>query len=159
GTCYVVDELEVKVDCPACAGGTTTCGPGSSTFLMSSLNARFSMGRTTSGKQVGDITLSGNDPSPLKGPPLDPVFAVSKPEVETILTADKKLRQVRAPETLADVVGIDQFKYELRFYNSSQVGAKNAQGLYQLTGLPSIKYVIENPDASTEEYNRLRITK
>jgi RHS repeat-associated protein len=59
---------------------------------------------------------------------------------------------------LADIVTSNAFAYEIRFYLPSQVGAIS-NGVHQLSGSAFVTWKIESPDASTNTYNRLRITE
>ncbi len=58
--------------------------------------------------------------------------------IEIILNpGDGSIRQFRAPEGLADVVtDVSGALFEIRFFASSQIGVKGADGLYQPSGLP-----------------------
>src|SRR5206468_1123840 len=52
-----------------------------------------------------------------------------------------------------------QFQYDINFYLLSQVGAK-VGATYQTNGTPPfVTWRVENPDASTNTFNRVRITE
>lgn len=59
------------------------------------------------------------------------------------------LRQIKAPQTFADIVTINSSEYEIRYYAPANVGAKDGGGLYQLTGQPYVTWKITNPTPST----------
>ena len=72
------------------------------------------------------------------------------------------LRQVLSPQAAVDVQVVDDFKYEMRFYEKGKVTETAGNGLLfePVTGAqPWVVWRVENPDASTNTYNRLRITK
>jgi hypothetical protein len=111
----------------------------------------FSNGRrfrmlASSGEYYADVMKSGR------------IFKMSDSGVDVIRNADLTLRQINAPQTLADIVTVNDFKYEIRYYLPGQVGEKDAEGIYQITGDPFVRYVIENPEASTENYDKLKCT-
>ena len=79
------------------------------------------------------------------------------PDIE-VISIGSQLRQVNAPQALADIVTDNAFAYEIRFYFPSQVGALSG-GVHQVSGSPFVTWTIQNPDASTNTYNRLQITQ
>jgi hypothetical protein len=66
-----------------------------------------------------------------------------------------RLRQVKVPDVMLDIVVISQWEYELRFYRPEQVGAKRGK-LYELVGEPFVVYRFRNPNPPSE--NRLEAT-
>jgi hypothetical protein len=79
-----------------------------------------------------------------------------------VIQVSNQIRQVNAPEGLADIITDSPFAYEIRFYLPSQVSSvTNGYGLYYLLGSPSpfVTWTIQNPDASTNVFNRLSITE
>jgi YD repeat-containing protein len=76
---------------------------------------------------------------------------------EVDLTQSGSHRQVKVPESLADIVVISATEYEIRFYKATDVGSKDGNGLYTLTGSPFVTYNIKNPDPATT--TRFRISK
>jgi hypothetical protein len=50
-----------------------------------------------------------------------------------LINVGGQLRQVYAPQALAEVVTINDFSYEIRYYLPSQVGAQ-VGGVYQVSG-------------------------
>lgn len=68
------------------------------------------------------------------------------------------LRQIKATESLADVITVSPSEYDVRFYTAAQVGAKDVNsGLYQLTGQPFVTWKVKNPNPLTVD--RLQISK
>lgn len=89
-------------------------------------------------------------------PPIVKGVGGLRPEVEVARNADLSLRQVNMPPGLTDIVVINEWEFEIRFYRPAQVGAK-INGLYTVSGAPFAYYVIRNPDPPT--VNRLQIIK
>ncbi len=69
-------------------------------------------------------------------------------DVEVIRdTGTQALRQIKAPELLAEIITLSTTSYELRFYPSAQVGAKTA-GIYSVSGSPTHIWRISSPTNS-----------
>ncbi len=66
------------------------------------------------------------------------------------------LRQIKAPETLADIVVISANEYDIKFYSPANVGAKTG-GLYPVTGLPYLTWKFKNPNPPST--NQLQVSK
>ncbi len=77
-------------------------------------------------------------------------------EVDVVRNPDTSLRQVKVPQTLADVVMINASEYEIRFYRPTDVGSK-ANGIYNVSGQPFTVWRGKNPDGSL--MGRLQISK
>ena len=69
------------------------------------------------------------------------------------------VRQVRNPQTLADIVAINDTSYEIRLYTAANAGTKNGSGFYVPTGNPFKTITVENPDASGATSSQLRVTE
>ncbi len=77
-------------------------------------------------------------------------------EVEVIKNGDGSLRQVKAPQALADVVVINSSEYDVRYYRPADVGAL-AGGVYTVTGQPFVTWKIKNPEPAN--FTKLQILK
>jgi RHS repeat-associated protein len=66
------------------------------------------------------------------------------------------LRQVKVPQTLADIFVISTTEYEIRYYQPSDVGLKQ-NGVYTVTGQPYVKWNIKNPNPGS--FSKLEISK
>ena len=77
-------------------------------------------------------------------------------EVDVVRSGNGSLRQVKAPQTLADIVVISATEYDIRFYSPADVGAK-VSGLYVVTGQPFVTWKVKNPDPSST--SKLQILK
>ncbi|MCL4181778.1 MAG: hypothetical protein KJ072_29090, partial [Verrucomicrobia bacterium] len=118
---------------------------------------QISMGQTQLGRSAGFLVLARSTPHPSLATPDALQFTSTRPEIE-VIQVDGRIRQIRALQALADIVVVTPYKYEIRFYLLSQVGAKQG-GLYQVSGSPFVTWRIENPDASPTTYHRLQITE
>ncbi|MGH7972226.1 MAG: hypothetical protein ACREIC_26230, partial [Limisphaerales bacterium] len=89
------------------------------------------------------------------------VYTASNNDV-VIISTNGPIRQVKAPETFVDVVPLDAYTYEARFYLPSDFSSStNSAGLYYPVGSPTpfVTWNIANPDQSPSVYNRLNITE
>jgi RHS repeat-associated protein len=133
----------------ASAGGAGTSGEGDVSNGSSSggLSGGFSLGGSVNGT-AGEISFSSGTISPELFTPDALNYVSVTPDVEVIRDpGTNALRQIKAPETLADIVTISATSYEIRFYPISQVGPK-VSGLYQTTGNPSKIWRISSPQNS-----------
>ncbi len=111
----------------------------------------------TNGVPADSLKISSEFPDLTLATPAALSLTTNDPAVEVIETSGQ-IRQVKAPQALADIVTNTAFNYEIRYYLPFQVGSK-VDGIYQMTGSPYVTWTIENPDASTNIYSRLRITE
>ena len=77
-------------------------------------------------------------------------------EVDVVRNGDQSLRQLKAPQALANIIVISPTEYEVQYYRAADVGSK-VNGLYTLSGQPFVKWKVKNPDPSTT--TRLQISK
>jgi len=139
------------VGCDSCGGGL---GQDNS---WEGYAAEFSMGRTVMGASAGRLMTSAAVPSTGLFSPAALSYAAASPDVE-VISVPGQIRQVNAPQALADIVTLDAFAYEVRFYLPGQVGAL-VNGVHEVSGSPFVSWKIQNPDASTNTYNRVRVTE
>jgi YD repeat-containing protein len=118
------------------------------------------MGQALYGATAGQLFLRQTYSSPrLATPALLEYSATLQTNVDVeVIRTNGVLRQVKAPQTFADIVPVTDYKFEIRYYPLSQVGSK-VNNLYQLSGSPFVTWTIENPDASPTLYDHLRITE
>ena len=142
-------------------GGCSTCGGGRTSAAnspgMGGFSAMFSMGRATVDESAGELRIESSLPSLLLATPANLAYGTNHTGT-AVVWASNQLRQVNAPQALADIVVLNAFSYEIRFYLPSQVVGQ-ADGVYQVSGDSFVTWRIENPDASTNTYNRLRLTE
>ncbi|HJP93502.1 MAG TPA: RHS repeat-associated core domain-containing protein [Pyrinomonadaceae bacterium] len=134
-------------------------GPGESTGpKKGSVLWQVGMGTLSNGITAHSINLREESLSAVVYTPAALIY--SPPgrtnEVDVVRNGDQSLRQVKAPQTFADIVVISATEYEVRYYRPADVGAKVA-GLYPVTGQPFVTWRIKNPDPSST--TRLQISK
>ncbi|MCH6259113.1 RHS repeat-associated core domain-containing protein [Puniceicoccaceae bacterium K14] len=112
------------------------------------------MGSLVNGYSAGAIQLNYNSIDDLDYEPSDLLFSAPSPEVDYYAPSGV-LRQIAAPEALADIVDTGTDKYEIRFYDWAQVTTK-PNNLYQLVTNPSAFVVYE---ISKSASNQVRIKK
>ncbi len=144
-------------------GGCSSCGGrnsvGQDSHNSSAASAEFSLGQATAQFSAGSLALSAGSPDLSLATPAALRFTgPNLPGVTVVTNSDGSLRQVNAPQALADIVINNAFSYDINYYLPSQVTGQ-ASGIYQVSGNPFVTWTIENPDASTTSYNRLRITE
>lgn len=144
--------------CSSCTGQGGSLAGGTS---FGGISAEFSLGQTTNGYPAGILALWASEPSLALATPAALLFTGTSPDVQ-VVQALGQLRQVRAPQALADIITDNSFTYEIRFYLASQYSSlTNSSGLYYPIGSPTpfVTWTIQNPDASTNTYNRVEITE
>lgn len=148
---YTISQVELVRLC-------SDTQPGSPGFAQDSVHFWMELGRVPGNASAGQLRLDAESfTSAIYMPAmLTPPSAVAG-SVE-VVTNTAGLRQVKAPQTLADVVVIGAAAYEVRFYAPQQIGAQDiATKIYAVSGTPFVVYKLENPDANVTE--RLRITE
>ncbi len=142
------------------ASGCATCGSARSALQHSpygALAASFALGNALGYGSAGNLEILARVPDVNLATPKSIIYPDGIPSIEAIRLSGV-LRQVNAPQALVDIVTLDSFSYELRYYLPSQVGSLSG-GVYSVTGSPFVTWTIQNPDASTNTYNRLQITE
>lgn len=147
--------LKPRTPEPSGSGGDGDVSGGSAS---GGLSGDFSLGGSADGS-AGTLSFSsGTISSDLFTPAVLNYVSVS-PAVDVVRDSGTNvLRQIKAPEVLADIVTLTATSYEIRFYPSAQVGAKAAgtyptvgsplAGLYAVTGSPSRIWRISSPTNS-----------
>ena len=130
-----------------CASGTDSIGQA--TPSNGNVIWEVGMGKLGDGRSAERISFREKILSPSIYTPA--VLVYSPPaktvEVDVVKNGDGSLRQVKAPQGLADVVVINSSEYDIRYYQPADVGAK-VGGVYTLTGQPYVTWKIKNPDAA-----------
>ncbi len=152
-------EAKIYIGCPTCTSGTCR-DPGTGFFNVNSITARFSLGRTRDNMSAGDLFLAAKDMSPELATPAGLDFSTMADDTEVVYGDNNTLRQISARQTFLDIVTLNDYGYELRFYEPGARGSKSG-GVYSVDNSTETKVAwrIENPDASPDVYNRLRITE
>jgi RHS repeat-associated protein len=141
--------------------GCSTCGNNSTGGLDNNrwggFLAEFSMGQSMQGYAAGNLRIFSVLPSTTLATPAALSYAGSDSYVE-VVNVSGQIRQVKAPQVLADIVTLDAYSYEIRYYLASQVGSK-VSGVYQVSGSAFVTWKVQNPDSSPTIYNRMRLTE
>ncbi|NNG00201.1 MAG: RHS repeat protein [Desulfobacteraceae bacterium] len=120
-----------------------------------SLHMKLGLGKTKDGFSAGGIYLKSKLPTP----------QLSDPSALKIYSSDAELiyknaiiRQVTAPQVFVDILPTSSFSYTIKYYHPQAKGAL-VDGIYETIAdaQPFESWSIENPDASPDIYNRLRI--
>ena len=148
--------------CEACASGNCSNGGGTSAGLHS-LDYTIDLGRNRLDdfSVANRLTLTAITATPqLTDPASLEVNYANENGNETIFSQGSVPRQVVGPQTMADIVVLSPFKYQISLYPATAKGGKDSgTGLYVPTVSPSKVITIENPDQSAMVYNRLHITE
>ena len=70
----------------------------------------------------------------------------------------QSIKQVKGPETLMDIVVLNEWEYEIRFYRPDQVGPKR-NGFYSVMGEPFSVTVVRNPNPPKTDTIEITTTK
>ena len=148
------DTVYIDVqDCSTCADGSGLC----SDMDVKSLYLKLGLGKTDDGFSAGKIILESDLPDPrLSNPTLLNAYASDGELIE----ADNILRQIVAPQVFVDIHQTGTYSYAIDYYYPLYRGDL-VDGVYEILegAQPFASWAIENPDASSETYNRLRITE
>ena len=98
------------------------------------------------GSPAGTIRLSEYNPIGITISPSALVYSAPSPEVVKVLSGGT-IRQLFAPNALADIVTINSTSFEIRFYDWTDVGSFNGS-IYTLSGNPDpfVTYTISKPN-------------
>lgn len=123
-------------------------GPGKmNDASYASVKWNVSMGRTSNGSEAGAIRIRKHqaNSSALNAQPSILLFSTTKATQNevTVITSSGSLRQVKAPQGLADIVTTSGSSFEMRFYLPASVGSLQ-NGVYTLTGSPFVTYKFES---------------
>ncbi|HSE21682.1 MAG TPA: hypothetical protein VLB68_08475 [Pyrinomonadaceae bacterium] len=159
------DDLPAKGGCAEWGGRLLK----STNANIRNVNYYMSLGRVSESGDRDEISLGESRITPdiytpdVLGVPLVPI----RKEVELIRDTTrpermiqgyiaKPMRQIKAPETLVDIVVRDEWEYEVRFFKPDRIGPKE-NGIYTTLGEPFSVVHIRNPDPPN--INKLEITK
>jgi RHS repeat-associated protein len=147
-------NVVVREECDSCGSGPsgTPSGPDVGSVLWG-----VGLGNLSDGRSAGSLSIRQEQLTAASYTPDALVYTPPAFTNEVDLTQNGNHRQVKAPESLADVVVISATEYEIRFYKAANVGSKDANGLYTLTGSAFVTYNIKNPDPATT--TRFQISK
>ena len=117
------------------------------------------LGGLSDGRSAGHLSIHTDSLAAYHSTPVGLIY--SPPgytnEVDVIKNPDFSLRQIKSPQTLADIVVTNTEEYEVRFYKSVDVGPKDQNGLYTFSNNPFITWRVRNPNPGT--VSQLEISK
>ena len=131
-------------------GGSGCCGHDGGML------AEFGLGSVMFGQTAGILRIWSAVPDSTLATPTDLNFIGDTNSITVVLT-NNQLRQVYAPQALADIVINNAYSYEIRYYYSSQVG-ELTNGIYQLSGTPFVTWMVQNPSTDIS-YNTILLTE
>lgn len=141
-----------------CECGKTKAGESSGP-QMGSIMWDVGLGDLSDGRSAGHLSIHAESLALLHSTPAGLIY--SPPgytnEVEVIKNPDFSLRQIKSPQTLADIVVINSDQYEIRFYKHADVGPKDQNGLYTFSNNPFVTWRVRNPNPGT--VSQLEISK
>jgi len=155
----VFKEARIYIGCPDCGKGQCHILPGGGFCELASIDMGISLGRGTGGQPAGDLFLRADRLDATLTTPAALFLSSTSGQLDARYEEGDLLRQVLAPETLADIVMTDAYGYEIRFYHPADV-AGEADGFFELAAgaVPYALWRIENPDGEAD-FSRLRVTE
>ncbi len=133
--------------------GCRACAPGKVTAGLGSLDLEISLGQANYGESAGSLFLKSTAPDPSLATPA--ALKLGRPQQVSVVRSNTALRQVLAPQCLADIVTVNDFKYEIRLHSPDP---NQVDGLYPTNGTAFSTIIIENPAATTNDVSQLRVT-
>ena len=138
-------------------GCSSGCEAGGGSMKNGSIHVGLNLGKANFGDSIGALRIVETAPSALLGTPGSLRYSSAWPGVEVIRDSNDAIRQVKAPQCLADVVTETAAKFRVDFYDAHHIGALSG-GLHDQTGKTSyVSWVIENVDTVNNDH--LKITQ
>jgi YD repeat-containing protein len=119
---------------------------------------RLSLGKGAAGIPAGTLYATAPMPGPSLWNPGVLQYGGPGVGVEVITDNNGWIRQVVAPQAVADMVTNDEFVFAVRFFLPDALGERDESGIYQLSGEPYVVWTFENPDGAAAT-NRWRVTE
>ena len=135
-------------DCTSCGSGGTGLAGGNRGPTTGSIRWQIPLGHTATGESAGFLTLYSPNVTPALYTPAALRASVLGENAAVVLDAQSAVRQVLAPQALADIVTTSTSSYEIRLYDRADVGALGGAGLYALSGSPYLKWRIDGSPTS-----------
>jgi RHS repeat-associated protein len=118
---------------------------------------RVSLGTAQYGQAAGNLFFEGGSPDPALFTTAALQFDSSRVDVTVVTNSDGSIRQVAAPQALADIpIPPTTNGYVINFYYSSQV-TNQSGGLFTFSDIPYVTWMITNCDPST--INQIQISQ
>ena len=156
--CYEYTEendSSTFICCPAknCKSGNCSKSAAAGGANSGSAILTMSLGFTESRAWAGELRVKTRRPSLLIWTPTLLKANQIGANVQIIRDEETELiRQVLAPQTLVDVIVLDEFSYAIRFYPVKNGITLGGDGLYTAIDPPFRTWVISNPNASIDSY-------
>lgn len=106
------------------------------------------MGTLTNGEPAGVIEIRANDISSVLGNPSDLIYTTVSDSV-AVVKSWGNLRQINAPNGLADIITISSTEFRIDFYDWTQVTGQLG-GLWTTTGAATVKYTVKKSGSTVE---------
>ena len=152
GAYATITHIEVIEE--ACSSG---CEAGGASMENGSVHVSMNLGRAVYGKSVGALRIVESVPSAVLGTPASLRYSSAWEGVQVIRDTHNSVRQVKAPQCLADVVTETPAKFHVDFYDPSNIGTFSG-GLYDQSNKVSyVTWIYENLD--TVNHGHLQITQ
>ncbi len=140
-----------------CDCGEETAGESKGTRL-GSIMWDVGLGGLSDGRSAGHLSIHTDSLAAYHSTPVGLIY--SPPgytnEIDVIRNPDFSLRQIKSPQTLADIVVTNTEEYEIRFYKHVDVGPK-VNGLYTFSNQPFVTWRVRNPNPGV--VSQLEISK
>ncbi len=134
-------------DCTSCGAGDTGLAGGNRGPTRGSIRWQIPLGHTATGESAGYLTLFSPNITPALYTPAALRASVLGENATVVRDAQDTVRQVLAPQALADIVTTSTSSYEIRLYDRADVGALGGDGLYAVSGSPYLKWRIDGSPA------------
>lgn len=128
------DDYKIMVRPSGHAGSMIPFGESTS-WATDKLIWRSGLGQLKNGSSAGAISIGAEAFGSIAYQPSDLYYSAPSSEVSVIYSSGV-LRQVNAPQGLADIVTVNSTTYEIRYYSWKDVGPLSG-GVYTLVGSPS----------------------
>ena len=154
-----LEDMTFEVSSEGCSSCAKDGLPGNGNPHDGSIIWQIPLGLVPDGGSAGFLTLYSPHITAALYTPAALVPAIVGNQATVIKDVQGAVRQVLAPQALADLVTTGAQSYEIRYYDRSAVGAPDAvTGIYAVTGSPYQVHRVENPDAGGA-VNRWRVTR
>ena len=138
-------------------GCSSGCEAGGGSMENGSIHIGLNLGKANFGDSIGALRIVETTPSAVLGTPASLRYSSAWPGVEVVRDSNDAIRQVKAPQCLANVVTETADKFRVDFYDANNIGTL-AGGLYNQTGKTAyVSWVIENVDTANNDH--LKITQ
>jgi RHS repeat-associated protein len=142
-------------DCCSC----TKCDPGTPSCYLQSIHVNIPLGGDNYDSSAGALILDAAIPSTNLATPAAIRYTIAS-TVGLISDGGNPVEHLQflTSQSLIDVATNNPYFYTISCYLAAQAGATNGSGFYAPTNSPYATVTVQNPDASTNTFNRLRIT-